>query len=361
MMSFAMTRKAFNPFTTRSRNKNVRWFEAELDLFFTFVEAQPLLTAEQELQLGKTLKIWQAIEKVRARLRCKREDPCEPISDEDLAKAIGCTVATLQKMTKYAEISKMRLLNSNLKLVLAIVSRYRTTNIPNTELISEGSRGLARAVTRYDYSKGFRFATYATWYVHQAVAEYVRWRKHLAKMPSRYLLLQRKVKQYCKEYKQKEGTMPSVSQMATDLGQSHYDIMKVLSMQSYPTLLFTSPQQKDSHKQGENQVRTLADAIPSSHTTPMGNIDRKDLHRGMELMMQTHLNDVERDILRLRLGLDDGRIKPVKEVGRRFKISWKQVRSVEKAAMSKLLQSEEIGNFIQIQNIERVSSPVSSI
>jgi RNA polymerase primary sigma factor len=81
-------------------------------------------------------------------------------------------------MRHYSEVARNRLVNSNLKLVLAVVSRYRTSAIPNVELIAEGTRGLSKAALRYDYTKGFRFATYATWYVHQAIAEYVRWQKH---------------------------------------------------------------------------------------------------------------------------------------------------------------------------------------
>ena len=112
--------------------------------------------------------------------------------------------------------------------------------------------------------------------------------------------------------------------------------------------------------------RTMEDLLPSLYKAPLAQADHRDLRRDMESMMLTNLNDVERDVLRLRLGLDDGRIKPVKEVrmdyyfiglifigpffnhqvGRRFKISWKQVRSVEKEALSKLMVSDEITDFV---------------
>lgn len=110
----------------------------------------------------------------------------------------------------------------------------------------------------------------------------------------------------------------------------------------------------------------MEDLLPSLYKAPLAQADHRDLRRDMESMMLTNLNDVERDVLRLRLGLDDGRIKPVKEVrmglllywphiyrpsfnhqvGRRFKISWKQVRSVEKEALSKLMVSDEITDFV---------------
>merc|ERR1711998_328157 len=156
--------------------------------------------------------------------KSKEENAEIDVTFKELAKSVGCSEITLMKMQKYGELSKSKLVNSNLKLVLAVVSRYRTSGIPNAELIAEGTRGLSKAVLRYDYSKGFRFATYATWYVHQAISEYVRWRKHPAKMPSRYLLLLRKVRQYSTDYKVANGVLPNVNTMATALGQSHFDV-----------------------------------------------------------------------------------------------------------------------------------------
>lgn len=371
-LSMVSAKHAFNPFTTRNKNTNVKWYESDLDSFYAFVEQQPLLTAAQEVQYGRALQRWIQVEQIREKLRIQLQlvdttstststyddtlthvDTNDSdhiknkiLTDEELADAVGCSTTTLQKMAKYAEISKARLVNSNLKLVLAVVSRYRTSAIPNSELIAEGTRGLARAVIRFDHRKGFRFATYATWYVHQAVSEYVRWRKHPAKMPSRYLLLLRKVKQYSTEYKEENGVLPNVNTMAAALGQSHFDVIKVLSMQTYPSLLRSAVRFKDNTKSMEGKDRTLEDVLPSIYQAPLAFTDKNDLRREMEKMMQSNLSDVERDILRLRLGLDDGRVKPIKEVGRKFKISWKQVRSVEKEALSKLLVSSEITEFV---------------
>lgn len=336
----------FNPFTARQRNSKVRWFETDLETFYAFVESQPLLKAEEELQYGKALRMSIQVEKLRSQMQLAA-GPMVVITDVELSQRMNTSVEQLDKMMRYAELSRSKLMNSNLKLVLAVVSRYRTTAIPNAELIAEGTRGLSRAVLRYDYSKGFRFATYATWYVHQAVAEYVRWRKHPAKMPSRYLMLYRRVRQFSAEYKEEMKRLPTVKEIAVSLNQPQFDIIKVLSMQQYP-LLMCAPisSSKDSSYKGEGREKTLEEMLPSGYKIPSKQTDSKDLRRDMERMMLSNLNDVERDVLRLRLGLDDGRVKPVKEVGKRFKISWKQVRNVEKEALSKLLSSEEISSFV---------------
>ena len=344
ILSMATLYHSFNPFLGRNKNTNVKWYETELENFYEFVEKQPLLTAEQELQYGKALQMWTQIEAVRRRIQLQ-SNITERLSDQYLSESLGCSHVALEKLSKYADISRTRLLNSNLKLVLAIVSRYRTSGIPNSELIAEGTRGLAKSVLRFDYTKGFRFATYATWYVHQAVSEYVRWRKHPAKMPSRYLLLLRKVKQFSTDHKTATGFSPTVQEIADGLGQSHFDVIKVLSMQTYPSLLNT-PISSQNSKAPDGKTRSLEDVLPSLYKAPLAETDSKDLRRDMENMMLTNLNDIERDILRLRLGLDDGRVKPIKEVGKRFKISWKQVRSVEKEALTKLAESREINEFV---------------
>lgn len=346
MTSIAL--QPFNPFTARHKNTRVRWFESDMENFYLFVEQQPLLTHPQELQYGKAMSMWFQVEQMRASMRAELGSD-KYISNEDLAKALGCSTITLEKMCKYAELSKTKLVNSNLRLVLAVVSRYRNSAIPNSELIAEGTRGLTRAVLRYDYKKGFRFATYATWYVHQSISDYVRWRKHPARMPSRYLILFRRVKEYTKQFKTTRSRMPSIEEISLGLKAPHFDIIKVLSMQIHPSQLGSSIQNRNTIKQNGRE-RSLEEILPSVYKTPNAQTNSKDLRRDMERIMQCSLSDVERDVLRLRLGLDDGKAKAVKEVGKRFKISWKQVRNVEREAMSKLLDSDEITGFVNDYN-----------
>ena len=359
MHAFAGGNQPFNPFSQRQKNTRVQWFEKDLETLYGFVASQTLLTAEQELLFGKALHMWSSMAQVRTQMKMKAAGEIAnatgvpvatvEVSDAALADAVGVSLVTLQKLERFAEISKARLVNSNLKLVLAVVSRYRTAGIPNAELIAEGTRGLSKAALRYDYTKGFRFATYATWYVHQAVAEYVRWRKHPAKMPSRYIVMSRRIKDFTSTFKTKYGRQPSTHEISEGLGQSYYDVQKVQSMTQYPTLLHSTVKSSTSKSDGSKE-RTYDELIPSLHKAPVALADGKDLRRDMERIMQSHLNDVERDVLRLRLGLDDGRVKPVKEVGKRFAISWKQVRKTEREALSKLKVSRDIDEFVEAFN-----------
>lgn len=340
-----MANQAFNPFTSRQRNTRIKWFETDLEAFYTFVETQPMLSSEQEFLYGRTIRLLGQVEGVREQLQ-KRKETNVTVSDDELAEALGCPADTIGKIVRYAEVAKTKLVNSNLKLVLAVVSRYRSAAIPNAELIAEGTRGLSKAVMRYDYSKGFRFATYATWYVHQAVAEHVRWRKHPAKMPSRYLVLHRMVKQFSSQFRMIHRRFPTVTEISEEVGSTPFDVVKVLSMNSYPQLIASTLNSKTNSYKGDGKDRTYEDIIPSLYLPPTDAADGRDLRNEMEKLMQLNLNDAERDILRLRLGLDDGREKPLKEVGRKFQISWKQVRSMERDALTKLLSSNEIDQFV---------------
>lgn len=396
--SLYMVNHQFNPFTQRQKNRNIKWFESDLNKFYKFIESKPLLTAEQEVWHGKAVSLWITIEKERENLRLakvenlqngtnadnddsstydlldnlvtiapnappnaastttatttrrevKEEDCASPysyiyITNKELAKHLECSEITIEKIERYGELSKAKLVDSNLKLVLAVVSRYRSSNIPNSELIAEGTIGLSKAALRYDYSKGFRFATYATWYVHQSISEYVRWRKHPAKMPSRYLILLRIVKKFSKEFKKVAKRAPTVAEIVQETGHSHYDVVKVLNMQQYPSLLFSPVATGTGAKDGKE--RTYEDMLPSQFKEPLECCEIQDNRRDLENLMATNLNDVERDVLRLRLGLDDGEVKAIKEVGKRFKISWKQVLNVEKEAVEKLLASDDIEDF----------------
>ena len=137
------------------------------------------------------------------------------------------------------------------------------------------------------------------------------------------------MKQYTTDFKATTGKQPTLDDVATALGQSRFDVMKVMAMQLYPQLLgkknltivpilvttFATPGTTFKSQDNRNdRDRTMEDLLPSLYKAPLAQADHRDLRRDMERMMLSNLNDVERDVLRLRLGLDDGRIKPVKEV-----------------------------------------------
>lgn len=332
-----MALQPFNPFTSRNRNINKHWFDSDsLEAFYTFISNQPLLSAKQEYQLGRAIQFWNRLENVRAslceRLRAKN---VSAISDSDLAIYIGCNPEEIGKMRKYYELSKRRLLLSNLKLVLAVVSRYRTSLISNSELITQGTLGLSQAVTRYDYTRGFRFATYATWYIHQAISDYVRDRKANIELPNRQLVLLRRVKQFMSKIAEKSGRNPSIGEIAEALAVPRFEVMKVLSRRQTATRLDDPIVGTSTDKDGD-RVRTFEMTLSSLTAEPMESLAVEAIKSQVESLLQGNMTQTEKNILRMRLGLDDGREMPLKEVGKKYKVSWLKVQKLEEAALGKL-------------------------
>jgi RNA polymerase primary sigma factor len=343
-MKASMPINAFNPFTARNINKKVRWLESDMEAFYEYVNTHSLLTAEQEYGYGKAVSIWRQVEAMRKRLQANLD--VGRVSDEELAKSLSCSIEAVERINDQAEYAKSKFIQSNLKLVMAVVSRYRTSNIPNNELIMEGTKGLARAAERYDYSKGFRFATYATWYIHQSVSDHVRIRKHIARMPSKYVNLQREIKRYVQDYTSKHKRSPTSYEISAHFRASDRDVNKVLAMTK------TSVSTKDLIMQSGSMVRddaekTVEDMLTSVQRPPNERSRKRHNRVDFEELLRTNLSEEERDILRLRIGLDDGREKALKEVGNRFQITWSQVRKTEKNAITKLLKSPDVQKLVE--------------
>lgn len=269
---------------------------------------------------------------------------------DKVTERTGINATTLCTLARDADVAMKRLVDCNLKLVLGVVSRYRSADIPNSELIAEGSRGLARAAERYDFTKGFRFATYATWYVHQGIASYIKARQHLAKMPTVYSQMRRRIKIITDDYHNETGNSPTVKYLAGTLKRSHFDIIKVLSMNKYPTLLSTvhsNDRKIGSKSKHENRERTREESLQSHSPQPSACAAEHNSEQCMRDLLHLCLTAEERGILQSRLGISDGRIKPFKDVGSEFDISWRQVRTLEKTALCKLKESAEVSVFAE--------------
>lgn len=335
--SFQLFGMGFNPFN-RKRNSNVRWKDEGLLDFFEYVEKQPRLTAEEEKKYGKAVKMWNFVLDTRAKLQ--EEIYPSQLSIEELAVAVGCSLETLRKVEKYAYIAEKRLVDSNLKLVMGVVSRYRQPEITNAELITVGITGLEKAAKKYDYARGFRFATYATWYVHQAVSDHVRISKHPQRIPTKYLVLSRRLKEFYAQYNLNNQCAPTVKLVAQKLGTTEEDIRRVLSIYQPPIStnikVGTGTEFKDQrgHSMEEMLIDTteLADGENQLHVLQ----ETQKTREYLESLMSLCLTEPERDYIRVKFGLENGNEMLVKEVGEKFKISWKKLQQLEIVAIAKM-------------------------
>lgn len=335
--SFQLFGMGFNPFS-RKRNSNVRWNDEGLLDFFEYVEKQPRLTVEEEKKYGKAVKMWNFVLDTRAKLQ--EEIFPSQLTIEELAVAVGCSLETLRKVEKYAYIAEKRLVDSNLKLVMGVVSRYRQPEITNAELITVGITGLEKAAKKYDYARGFRFATYATWYVHQAVSDHVRISKHPQRIPTKYLVLSRRLKEFYAQYNLNNQCAPTVNLVAKELGATEEDIRRVLSIYSPPisTNIKVGTGLEFKDKRGHSLEEMLVDTTEIDEAESQLHVlqETQKTREYLESLMSLCLTEPERDYIRVKFGLENGNEMLVKEVGEKFKVSWKKLQQMEVVAIAKL-------------------------
>ena len=361
----------FNPLYRDSTASGRQWMKDELISFSEFVSSKPLLSHIEEQQLGRAVKLGSHLEKMITAIY--KNDNITTIHHENdnntiannfdndymngdiiyfsrllgndkmiidkLASQLECSPETIQSLAMSADKAYEKLVSNNLRLVLAIVSRYAKSNLPITELIAEGTRGLSKAVRRFDYEKGFRFATYATWYISQGVSDYVRWKSNPTKVPSKYLILRRNLKKFMPVYQQEHRRNPTLQEICEALGTCEVDVVKCLGIQNSAISLST-PFKSASL---QNTERTFEDILQSeSGLNPDLQSSNNQLNRDISVAIEKNLEKEEKDILQLRLGLGNSRAHTIGEVARKYDITWQKVRNLEKKALNKLLNSTDL-------------------
>jgi RNA polymerase sigma factor (sigma-70 family) len=185
-----------------------------------------------------------------------------------------------------------KLVSSNLRLVLAVVRRYTKTKVPLAELIAEGTRGLSKAVRRYDFERGFRFATYATWYVTQAVADAARFSTTPAKIPSKYITLRRSLKKFIPQYQEENSRNPTLQEICEALGTCELYVVKCLNIQN-AAISLNEVIGKSGDSKGD---RTFEEILQSeSGLNPDLQSRQNQLNRDINVALEKNLEKEEKD------------------------------------------------------------------
>jgi len=345
-----------------------QWFDNDLTPFSEFVSSKSLLTHVEEKQLGKAIKIALQLEKMIISINKNNKtfeynnninntinynNINDSINDNNyferiltvderitklIASQLECSPDTIVMIAITADKAYEKLVSSNLRLVLAVVRRYTKTKVPLAELIAEGTRGLSKAVRRYDFERGFRFATYATWYVTQAVADAARFSTTPAKIPSKYITLRRSLKKFIPQYQEENSRNPTLQEICEALGTCELDVVKCLNIQNAAISL-----NDVISKAGDKGDRTFEEILQSeSGLNPDLQSRQNQLNRDINVALEKNLEKEEKDILKMRLGLGNSRAYTISEVSEKYDISWQKVKSLEKQAISKLLNSSDL-------------------
>jgi RNA polymerase primary sigma factor len=203
-----------------------------------------------------------------------------------------------EKGGKFADVARKKLIESNLRLVISIAKKHKGHNIPLEDLIQEGNLGLLKAIERFDWKKGFRFSTYATWWIKQAISQHVLKRKRMIRLPAHAATLQKKLLQAADEFREQMGCEPSEQELL-ELVDASENVVKATISSGRNIISLNQTSSTDP-----SDTSTLEDKIEDTeeHSSPFFNVASKEL---MEIVSNvlTSLSEKEAAILRLRFGL----------------------------------------------------------
>ncbi len=279
-------------------------------IYLRDISRVPLLTAEQEVQLAKALEQGD-LAKARIARGCPPEQ--ESALREDV---VGGSDA------------RRRLTESNLRLVVSVARKYMGRGLPLLDLIQEGNIGLSRAVEKYDYRKGFRFSTYAYWWIRQAVTRSIADQARTIRVPVHMIELIGDVYKASRDLQQGLGREPDATEIAHRMGTTPEKVRQILRAAKQPISLETPI--------GEDDDGTIADFIADRTVrAPQEAADDAMLKDHVEGALN-ELNPRERQVLRMRFGLEDGRDRTLGEIGEELGVSRERVRQIESEALAKL-------------------------
>jgi RNA polymerase primary sigma factor len=308
----------------RAQAKKKHYTEDSIRLYLQEIGRIRLLRADEEIELARKIADLLALERIRDDLFLKLErDPL----DAEWGEAVGMTLHPFRHRLHLGRRAKDKMVQSNLRLVVSIAKKYMNRGLSFQDLIQEGSLGLIRAAEKFDHEKGYKFSTYATWWIRQAITRAIADQSRTIRLPVHLYETISRIKKTTKLLSQEMGRKPTEEEIATRMEMTIEKLRFIAKSAQLPISLETPI--------GKEEDSRLGDFIESDGETPEDQVSKNLLREDLESVLDT-LSPRERDVLKLRYGLDDGRMKTLEEIGQIFNVTRERIRQIEAKALRKL-------------------------